>query len=435
VKVLVVVHQFLPKHAAGSEYYTYYVAKELQRRGHELHLYFTEIDHDRRHAELRTGEYDGLPFHEAVNNHQFPTLRHTWRDEEMEANLERVLDETRPDLVHVQHLHLHSVGYLDLFEERGLPVVYTLHEYVPLCLRHGQLLREGMELCEGPEPEECARCARALNLLPRRVPDGEDLPAEPEEDLRAAVEMRIEAMRSAFAKVDLFVAPSRLLRDTYVRNGLIAPERIVHSDYGFETSRYRPVERTPSDCLRVGFIGTICEWKGVHVLVEAFNRLPEAGIECRIYGELEFMPEYDERVREARRNLAVRFMGRFENACISEILAGLDVLVVPSIWFENSPLTIHEAFLAGVPVLCSDRGGMAELVEDGASGLHFRLGDAGDLARKLQRLLDEPELLGRLRADPARVKSIEDDAEELEGRFRALVAAGRPASAGGAAVD
>jgi len=422
VKVLTIVHQFLPKHAAGSEYYTYYLAKELQRRGHAVHLYFTEIDHDRPHADLRTGVYDGLPFFEAVNNHAFPTFERTYQDPAMEANLRRVLDAVRPDVVHVQHLHLHSIGCIDVLKERGLKVVWTLHEYVPLCLRHGQLLRLGGELCEGPEDRECARCAR---MWP--APAGVE-PAAGERELEAstlrAVEARRREMQRALSRVDLFIAPSRFLRDKYVEHGFVDPRRIVVSDYGFATSAFRRANRSTSADLRFGCMGTIAEWKGLHLVIEAFNGLPETGVQCRIYGDLSFLPDYVLRLRRLRRHFGVRLMGAFDNRRVAEILAELDVLIVPSIWFENSPLTIHEAFMAGVPVICSDRGGMAELVRDGVSGLHFRLGDAADLRAKIERLLAEPELLERLRRGVPAVKDIAEDARQMEARFEELAGSG-----------
>jgi glycosyltransferase involved in cell wall biosynthesis len=162
----------------------------------------------------------------------------------------------------------------------------------------------------------------------------------------------------------------------------------------------------------------------VHVLVEAFNRLPEAGVECGIWGDLTFLPDYVDELRRARRHLDVRLMGPCDNRRVADVLAALDVLVVPSLWLATSPLTSHEAFLAGVPVLCADRGGMAGLVQDGVSGLHFRLGDAADLRAKIERLMREPELLARLRAGIPPVKDIADDARWLEARLAELAGTG-----------
>ena len=92
----------------------------------------------------------------------------------------------------------------------------------------------------------------------------------------------------------------------------------------------------------------------------------------------------------------VTFHGRFDNGRLSEVYAGLDALVVPSLWYENSPITIHEAFLTGTPVLASDRGGMAEFVRDGVDGLLFRLGSAADLADKMALMVEDAALRERL---------------------------------------
>src|SRR5262245_51481445 len=109
MKILMVVHQFLPRHLAGSEVYTYRLAQALQARGHRVHLFFTEIRPDRPQYELTHGEFDGIPFSEAVHNRFFTTFGHSYRDPDMERLFEQVLDRTRPDLIHLQHLYLHSI--------------------------------------------------------------------------------------------------------------------------------------------------------------------------------------------------------------------------------------------------------------------------------------------------------------------------------------
>jgi hypothetical protein len=116
----------------------------------------------------------------------------------------------------------------------------------------------------------------------------------------------------------------------------------------------------------------------------------------------------------------VRFHGRFDNARVADVYAGIDVLLVPSLWWENSPITIHEAYLTKTPVVASGIGGMKELVRDGIDGLHVRPGDDEDLAAKMRRFLDEPDLLQRLARDLPEVKTIEDDAAATEFRYRAL---------------
>lgn len=452
MNVLMVVHQFLPRHLAGSEVYTYHLTQALRARGHRVELFFTEIRPRRPQYELRQGQFEGIPFFEAVHNRTFPSFRHSYRDLQMESLFRRVLDATTPDLVHVQHLHLHSIGYIDIARRRDLPVVYTLHEYMLICLNGGLLLRSGATLCPGPEPAACARCAAPMYPAPRaslwsRLASGAEVLPLPIRRVAAklrtvlespgpkavlavppdgqpyveAVRLREVEIRSELAKVALFLAPSRFLRQRFIAENLVSPDRIVYSDYGLVANRPapRPPRRPPP--LRVGYVGTIAEHKGVHLIVEAFREIREPGIECRIYGDVNTFPDYRERLLAGGTPPAIRFMGGLENATVVATLAQLDVLIVPSIWFENSPLTIHEAYLAGTPVLTANEGGMAELVEDGRTGLHFRLGDAADLRRQLLRLLREPGLLESLRMQLPSVKTIEEDAAQMEARYQILL--------------
>jgi glycosyltransferase involved in cell wall biosynthesis len=151
------------------------------------------------------------------------------------------------------------------------------------------------------------------------------------------------------------------------------------------------------------------------------NRL--AGLRCALNVFGGFRPGSDPfhaRVGALARAGNVRFRGPFDNERIAEVYREIDVLVVPSLWFENSPLTIHEAFLFKTPVVTSGIGGMAELVRDGVDGLHTRPGDPAHLASALKRFVDEPDLAIRLSRGVPRVKSIAEDAQEHEARYRNL---------------
>lgn len=410
MKILFVLHQFLPDHQAGTELYTYHLARALRDRGHDIHLFFTEIRHDRVLYEVRTGDLDGLSFHEVVNNGYEVTFRWLYKDPEMEVVFRDVLDAVRPDLVHIQHLAKHSIGYLDELARRALPTVYTLHEYLLMCPYGGRLLRPDFELCDGPRDERCAECV--ADYPP---------PLDPARSMVDAVALRRSEIQRCLGQVDLFISPSAFLRDKFVQNGWIPPDRIIHSDNGLIVEPYAGIERVPAERLRFGYVGTIADYKGIELIVQAFRGLDAATVECRIYGDTGYFPEYEAKLRSLQKPACLSFTGRFENARIAHVLAELDVLIVPSLWFENSPLTIHEAFLAGIPVICSDRGGMAELVEHEKTGLWFRLGDARDLRRQILRLVEEPALRESLRQSFPHVKSIEEDAEMMEERYRVLL--------------
>ena len=139
--------------------------------------------------------------------------------------------------------------------------------------------------------------------------------------------------------------------------------------------------------------------KGPHLLLEAWAALPEAlraTAELSICGPLDHAPSYVEALRERASELFVEVTGRLSRDKVAARLAQTDLLVMPSQWFENRPLILHEALALGVPCLVSDTGGMAELVQPGRDGWHFAMGDAGDLGQHLGRLLAKPALLDEL---------------------------------------
>jgi glycosyltransferase involved in cell wall biosynthesis len=423
LKIVQAIHQFLPKNVAGSEIYTYRLSKELARRGHSVHVVFSEVVPDREQGAVDEGEYDGLPFTRIVCNYRFRSFEETYRSPAVEAIFDRVLRRERPDVLHLQHLQSFSWGVPAAAKRLRVPVVFTLHEYHLLCLRGGQLLRADRGLCRDAVPEVCAGCVRE-RFAHLEIPRGG---ANPEAD---AARARLDAARAIVPFVDRFVSPSAFLRDTFVR-ARFPEDRILVSDNGLDPAPFRerpPRRRQPGAPIRFGFVGSLVEWKGVHVAIEALNALERDGWEFHVFGKRFREGEhaaYVASLERAATNPRIRFRDAFAPADVARVFSEIDVLVVPSIWFENSPLTINEAFLSGVPVIASGHGGMAERVRDGAGGLQFRPGDAADLRRVAARFLDEPDLLPALAANAPRVKTIEENAREIEALYEEVRAARR----------
>lgn len=415
MRILYVVHQFLPRHIAGTELYTDTLARGMQARGHDVAILSTEAYHGIAQSTMTEKTHDGLRVFEAVHNNAFPNFEGSYLDPEKEAQFREVLDTFEPELVHFQHLHQHSIRNISIAKDRGLPVVYTLHEFWLLCVHHGWLTKPGYELCAGPEADACTRCAMTCMPAPA---SGSDV-----EDFSAAWKERERELRAQLARVDHFVSPSRFLRDRFIASGWVDERRIEFSDNGMPAYTRDRHAREESAQLRVGFVGTVAEWKGVHVLVDAVNALADEALRLDVHGEVAYFPDYVAELRTRAQNPEIRFHGRFENRDVAKIFADIDVLVVPSLWYENSPLTIHEAFLAGVPVIASDVGGMAEFVEHERNGLHFRVGDAASLEGALRRILSDPGLLDQLRAGMPEFKSASSDAEDWERRYSELARA------------
>ncbi len=414
MKILYVVHQFLPTSVAGTEVYTYKLVRELRER-HEICLLHTELDATRPQYEVDETSYDGIPVTRMVYNYRTTTFEDEYRDPAAEQVFLDVLDREKPDIVHVQHLQAWSLGIPLLARARGIPLVYTLHEYALICPAGGQMILGNLERCDGPGTEPCADCIRE-----RPIRSAEALGAPAGREPQHEIEHRTRAVLEMADCVSLFISPSRFLRERFLDQGFPA-DRFLASDNGFDVEAFSGLEREPCDRIRFAYVGAMVPYKGVHVAVDAFNELAGEGWEFHVYGGVR--PEsphfpYLEEIRRRAEHPRIHVHGAFRPDAVAEVYRNVDVLVVPSLWVENSPLTIHEAFVCGAPVLTSNLGGMAELVEDGVSGLRFAPGDAGALRAAARRILEEGGLLDRLRAGIPDVKAMPEHAIELESLYR-----------------
>ncbi|MEE2941138.1 MAG: glycosyltransferase [Planctomycetota bacterium] len=447
LRLLYVVHGFPPDTWAGTEIYTYNIAKEMQRRGHDVQILARGPGAgDEPEFTCVTEEFQGLAVHRMTHRLAHAGLEESYLKRGPEAVFRGVLEEFEPDVVHFQHLIHLSAGLVEIARRRGIATVVTCHDYWALCSRV-QMIRPDGSICPTNRGSGGYRCVKetGLGLVERAAAldraggavfeavaglvKGTSHRAEEYAALRA----REGVVPTAYARADLRISPSRFLRDKYLEHSHLArggfdPHTFLFSDNGMRTDHVEALEKAPDAAGRVrfGFVGSLVWYKGGEVLVEAMRALQARGLGDRahlnVYGG--FDPKTDEhhrRLAELAEDAPVTFHGRFDNARLSEVYAEIDVLVVPSVWYENSPITIHEAFLTGTPVLASSIGGMAEFVRDGVDGLHFAVGDALDLAAKMERVVSEDGLLERLQsAEWMRVKTIDEDGAMTEARYRSL---------------
>jgi len=424
VKIVLPVHHFLPRYTAGAELYTYRLARWLQNHGHEVEVAAVEaVDHPASgRLDVTADTYDGIPVQRLRFNREAGAQYWEYDNPLIGEWFAQYLEHTRPDLVHFQAGYLIGVAPLRVAVDAGMPVVLTLHDYWFICPRI-TLLRGDGALCHAV-PDDPADCAWCLQLdrrrfrLPEQVTGGrfgQMMRRAGFDPGREYIASRRKALLTALALPSAVIAPSRFLAQQV--HAYVQPERMHVSRYGLDLTPFSDVRRDEErQTLRIGFIGQIAPHKGVHLLIAAFQKLQARSrrIELHIYGGLTANPAYVARLRRlAGKDARIHFHGRIENTSVPATLAGLDAAVVPSTWYENSPLAILEAHAAGTPVVTADIGGMAELVRDGVDGLHFRFNDAADLARVLQRLIDEPELLSRLRSGIQKPRSIDDEMVQI----------------------
>ena len=343
----------------------------------------------------------GEPFDYFLQSHRAPYALHT--------HLARLLNALQPDVVHVHHTLRVGMEALHVIK-RTLPsakLVYTLHDFIPLCHRDGQMVRNVDEtLCDRASPKRCHECFPDISA--------------------SQFKLRELWMKRHLAEVDAFIAPSCFLAERYIAWGIDAHKMHIirngHLDAAKQKTGKRPCRAAP---VRIGYIGQITPYKGAMLLLDAARRLDKQKVQyaLHLHGNIAMQQELFQQQFHAALKQAgetVTFHGRYAPADLPGILQSLDWVVVPSTWWENAPLVIDEAFNHGVPVICSDIGGMAEKVAHEKNGLHFKVGDAKALAETLRRALTEKGLRQALAAGIAPPPGLAECAAAHEALYAAL---------------
>jgi glycosyltransferase involved in cell wall biosynthesis len=416
-KVLYVSHTHMTIRAGGAQAYAGELCEAIQESGEFDALFVSRSgppqSSDARHAATRLAlaDEDTSLYYFHTERSEFDVLLWSAHDKRMYTHDWRAfLEATKPDIVHFHHAMF--LGY-DMIREtrRTLPdaaIVFTLHEFMPICYHRGQMVRtESMELCHAASPRRCHECFPSI-------------PA-------ATFFLRNRFIQSAFDLVDGFISPSAHARRRYIEWG-IPPDKIIHEDYGRFPVAALPDPPEAGRRKRIGFFGQITPYKGVDVLLEAMKVLQEEGSDARltVWGvNLELQSQdIQERVGRLLEETAasVRFAGSYEQSELPGLMASVDWVVVPSIWWETGPLVIHEARQHRRPVICSDIGSMLERVQDGVNGLLFHVRDPDSLADTIRRAVGSPELWDQLRSQITEPHSMAEHLAVIIPFYRDLLA-------------
>lgn len=445
MKILYVIHAFPPYSRYGAENYAFALAQQLNR-AHEVFVFHRIADQSQQEYATQERDYEGLRVC-TINNtfRNVSGLAQTYRNADIAEKFGAHLDAVRPDIVHFHHLTCLCTTCIEEAHRRGIPIVYTLHDFWLFCPR-GQFLTRDLQICKRPEGRRCLLCnANQLGIAPERTKEIYSWLPSPlearggflrrffmhkrayralrrEEGAVRLVKEREDHIRRMCGYVAAFHAPSHTMQKTAERIG-IPGGKIFFSRYGLNSGQLDGFERKPSDGVRFGFLGSLIPSKGSHILIRAFRRVADRKARLKIFGapyEFEGYEDYHDRLRDiAAADSRIKLAGAMDNSRIAEVFAQIDVLVVPSIWQENMPLTIEEAVLTRTPLIVSDTGGMRERIDE-VGGLKFRTGSVKDLAQKMSLLAGDGEMVRRLSPEPSRVKTVAEGADEILGLYERI---------------
>ena len=403
MRILLVIHGYPPFYMAGSEVYTYNLARELAK-SNEVYVFHRIEDKSKPLFEITDTVSEGVKIR-YVNNYEPENA--TFYDKYLNPKIDDMFRDyvriVNPDVVHIGHLsHLSTQIPIIAKREFGLPVLFTIHDFWMFCHR-GQLINpETWKICPLPNCAQCTDCARFHYQNPNFS--------------AGLIKERDEHIRNVIDCIDVFFAPSHTLEKFYLNMG-VEKSKIFYSKYGFNVSKIRKHKKELHETVTFGFTGRIIYTKGVHLLCEAFSKV-HGNAKLVIWGDAN--SDYGKELVEKYSGERIQFMGRYHNDDLQKVLDSFDVLVCPSIWLENAPLVIQEAQSAELPVLVSDEGGMAELVHDEEDGFTFKLGSVTDLTEKMQSIVDNPKKLLELKAPIEKVRSMKDDADFCMQKYNEL---------------
>ena len=449
MKVLMVTIGYPPEQVGGTETHVLGLAEALKAKGNTCHVTYIEPfeDANKPAIEIASREYLGTPVHVVRVNRAHYMLEFITFDEKLRAALlaafHRVVAEVQPDVVHVLPLRLDVESHLIAsLRQRGQKVVLSYLSSTTGCAR-GDLVYMGKEVCDGRIIQSrCTAClyhykgvsapaAHALSRLPvnffraghaasDKVPQARKLRSF--FSIPLLIEATSKAWNRAMRHANTVVAVCGWVERVLLINNVPA-SKVRMSRLGLRIINPQEIEPQPhTGATRFGYVGRIGREKGIGVLIEALELLPKdapfrfevcsSTFSARLRSsDQEELVCRLQKLAASDPRLVIR--GQISDSELQSVLAQWDAIIVPSLWLESGPLVVHEAFSVRTPVIGSDRGGIAELVEHGKTGFLVPPNDPTSLSEVLRLCAEQPELLRNLRANIGKVRTTVEVADDM----------------------
>ena len=407
MKIAYLVHQFFPEYVGGTERVTLNLAQAMQRAGHRVRVIaHGSIDGlgyiEKREVSLRTDCYEGVPttiFRQKSGNER-PHLNLA-EGLSVRSFADDLLKKGRCDLLHVMHC-LYTMPFILSAIRKKIPYIITLTDYFLICYRINLLNREN-ELCDGPEKGRmCLRQCRFPGIS------------------RNGLAMRLLAGRRILSQAQAVVSPSEFLKSMIEKEygdlGIrVIPHGSIHRQSDSSTKKY-----SNNSKIVFGYTGSISPAKGAHILIKAFRKLSCKNCKLRIYGNAYQHLQYaSDLLRLAAEDPRIDFCWGYTTPQeLTDILKGIDILCLPSLWFETYGLVLEEAFAGSVPVIASRIGGIPERVIEGVHGFMFSPGDINELHSIMKKLVEHPARLNGMKKKITTYTTVEEEACQYERLYK-----------------
>jgi len=413
MKILYLIHQFYPEWYTGTEKFVLGLAGMMQRNGHKVKVvtysFYGHSFYDRNEGNIlyKDYAYKGIPVtaFTYTKNHDktlLEALDTGFINQDLKKVARYIIKNEQPDVVHVGHPM--RVGELVRAAiTLNIPYVLTLTDFWLLCPKVILSPTNGF-LCAGPEGgEACRKFCPEFNL--------------------EFVSQRLGLAKNILSKAGSVISPSKFLGNVFKKEFGDLNVRVIN--HGIAQRHLEPNRSVYMQSGRLTFLyaGSLSPHKGVHIIIEAFNKIAAENISFKIYGSSSDKGYCNSLARMAKANPRIELCGVFPENDIGKIFSNVDVVVVPSLWYENYPLVLHEALASHVPVIASGIGGMAEKIKHGFNGLTFPMGDVAGLAEAIQSIVSNPAILNDMKINirQSPIPTIEQEAYAYERIYRQTI--------------
>ena len=444
MKIVYVVHEFPPDYIEGTGVAVYQVAKDMLARGHRVWVLAPQWW---KHVFPSIGFFDekvdGLSVRRLIFNPELSPNHalYEYYNPILSIYAKDFLKDISPDIIHIYHLLHLSSSIINAAWELRIPIVLTLTDFWFFCPKWIRLKSDGSLCGEDFSWRDCIWCLRKEDSVYDRIIKAfhEKLPEFYAQEvvsnnkfkfnllnnsqlssLLLAAAGRLPFLKSQLGKVDRIVCHSSFLSKVFLNKGYFHNGFTVVSPGTISSSKL-PSRKGRISNIIFGYFGGGKKHKGAHVLLEAFRKIKSTNVNLKLYGNFPNIEYVKELRRIAKGDERIDFMGNYERAELIKILTGIDILVMPSIWYEAYGLSILEAFASKVPVIATDIGGIPEIVHDGHNGLLFKKGDVLGLKQKMESIINEPGLIQKFKENIPRVKSVNEECDELFSIYEKLV--------------
>jgi glycosyltransferase involved in cell wall biosynthesis len=364
MKICFITNLYPPHILGGAEIIVEKIALSMLNYGHDSIIITTSPD-----EEYHVLNRDGTTIYQLNTTKLYPTYKQTnaqaikkpfwhlldlWNNSTLK-DIKKILVHEKVDVIHVNNYKGLSLSCFKAGKDLNIPVIYESHDFSLICPR-ANLIRGNNTLCE----KRNLICNQYVNQQRRLLNDN----------------------------IDLLISPSKFMINKFKENNFFNETSCVKIPLGVEYESKKSVKSY--DSIDITYIGTLGKHKGVDTLIKAFKEIEGESLKLHIIGK-----GYDE---EEFKNLSkeddrIIFHGFVDNKKITKYYEMSNIIVIPSICYDNSPLVIYESFSTGTPVIGSDIGGIPELIEDGYNGFLFEPGNADSLREKLVKTISDKELL------------------------------------------